>query len=75
MIASIQEHNKEHLLLDSAVVLFKEQLNLSLELLQVLNLSVNANINIDTVHEVGKEKSLGVENKFLLDAEVLDRFF
>ena len=33
VVASIQEHNKSHLLLDCTVILFKEQFNLSLELL------------------------------------------
>lgn len=66
MITSIQEHDEWHLNLVDTVVVLKVLFDLGLHSTEVFNLSIDASLNINAIHEVTEDDSLSVKDVFFL---------
>lgn len=58
---------------DTAVIVLKEIFNSCLKSLKIFNLAIDADINVDTFHEVGEDDALGVVDVGLAELEVVLR--
>jgi len=74
VVTSVQEHDKMHLNLDRAVVLLKELFNFLNEDFEIVNLSVDSRICINTFHVVSIDEPLSIVNAIFLKVESLHGF-
>ena len=65
VVTSIEEHDEGHLNLEVAIVVLKVLFNLGLHASEVVNLAIDALLNINAIHEVAKDDTLRIKDLLL----------
>ena len=65
VITRIKEHDEGHLNLEVAIVVLEVLFNLGLHASEVVNLAIDASLNINSIHEVAKDDTLRIKDLLL----------
>ena len=65
VITRIKEHDEGHLNLEVAIVVLEVLFNLGLHASEVVNLAIDASLNINAIHEVAKDDTLRIKDLLL----------